>query len=68
MSHVNYINDMGYRRFATGDPHPPGRVQQDAGGMVSVAHVMKNRADSMAYGNQNGGLMEAIVAPNQFSM
>jgi hypothetical protein len=29
---------------------------------------MKNRADSMAYGNQNGGPMKAIVAPKQFSM
>jgi spore germination cell wall hydrolase CwlJ-like protein len=37
-------------------------------GMVSVAHVMRNRADSMAYGNQNGGLMKAIVVPKEFSV
>ena len=37
-------------------------------GMVSIAHVMRNRAISGAYGDTNGGLTKAIVAPKQFSM
>ena len=38
-------------------------------GMVSVAHVMKNRADSGAWGDRtNGGLTRVITAPKQFSM
>ena len=45
-----------------------GESNRTQEGMVSVAHVMKNRADSMAYGNQNGGLMKAILSPKQFSM
>ena len=36
--------------------------------MVSVAHLMRNRAISGAYGDTNGGLTQAIVAPKQFSM
>ena len=45
-----------------------GESNRTQEGMVSVAHVMKNRADSLAYGNQNGGLMRAILSPKQFSM
>lgn len=38
-------------------------------GMTSVAHVMKNRADSGAWGDRtNGGLTRTITAPKQFSM
>jgi N-acetylmuramoyl-L-alanine amidase len=37
-------------------------------GMTSVAHVMKNRADSGAWGQPNGGLTRVITAPKQFSM
>jgi N-acetylmuramoyl-L-alanine amidase len=38
-------------------------------GMTSVAHVMKNRADSGAWGDRtNGGLTRVITARKQFSM
>lgn len=38
-------------------------------GMAAVAHVMKNRADSGAWGDRtNGGLTRVITAPKQFSI
>jgi hypothetical protein len=38
-------------------------------GMVSVAHVIKNRADSGAWGDPTkGGLTRTITAPKQFSI
>jgi N-acetylmuramoyl-L-alanine amidase len=38
-------------------------------GMISVAHVIKNRADSGAWGDPTkGGLTQTITAPKQFSM
>ena len=41
----------------------------DRDSMISVAHVLKNRADSGQYGDPfNGGLTNTVKAPKQFSI
>ena len=46
-----------------------GETDRSPEGMISVAHVMKNRADSNAWGDHTiSGLTRALTAPKQFSM
>jgi hypothetical protein len=46
-----------------------GESNKTPEGMISVAHVIKTRADSGAWGDPTkGGLTRAITAPKQFSM